>query len=399
MSPTLRYIAFFTVIAGLTGAVHYYLWARLVRDPALSGPWAKFATGLLVAMALCMFIGPLLARTVGGDTSRIWATAAFTWMGSLLLIMLLLGSSELARLGARLWFRFLGEPAPLDPERRLLLARLVGGGAALSWFGLTGVAVASAHSAPAIRRATVPLKRLPAGLNGLRIVQISDLHVSVTIRRDYVANVVQMANALQPDLVVLTGDLMDGSVEMLRDDIAPLADLKSRLGTFAVTGNHEYYSGADEWIAHFKTMGIRTLRNEHVTLGEGANTFDLAGIDDASAHRFGGDHGADLARAVEGRDERRELVLLAHQPRQITDAPKHGVGLQFSGHTHGGQIWPFGLLVKLVQPYLSGLHLHENATWIYVSKGTGYWGPPMRLGARHELSLITLESPARGPRL
>jgi uncharacterized protein len=395
MSPTIRYIIFISVVTALTGGVHYYLWTRLVRDPGLKGPWGRLATGLLIALALCMFVGPLLGRVLGGEASRLWATAAFSWMGALMLLMILLSGGELARLAARAWFKLNGNDMPLDPDRRVLLARLIGGGAAVGALGLSGIALAAASRPPKVVRVEVPLDRLPASMDGFRVVQISDLHVSATIRRPYVEKVVAMTNELQPDLVVLTGDLMDGSVEMLRDDFAPLGNFKSIHGTFAVTGNHEYYSGADRWIAHFNTLGIKTLRNEHVAIGESTGSvagFDLAGIDDSSAHRFGGDHGADLSAAVKGRDPRRELVLLAHQPRQVADAPQHGVGLQLSGHTHGGQIWPWGWVVRLVQPYVAGLHKHAANTWIYVSRGTGYWGPPMRLGAQHELTLLTLKS-------
>jgi uncharacterized protein len=180
---------------------------------------------------------------------------------------------------------------------------------------------------------------------------------------------------------------VDGSVSELREHIAPLAKLRARYGVYFVTGNHEYYSGADAWCAELERIGIRVLRNERVTIGENGASFDLAGIDDHSA--FGGDHGADLPRAVRGRDPTRELVLLAHQPRAIFDAVRHGVGLQLSGHTHGGQIWPWNYFVRLQQPVVSGLR-RFGETWLFVSNGTGYWGPPMRLLAPAEITQIRL---------
>ncbi len=395
MSPTVRYIVFVSVVSLLTGGVHYYLWTRLVRDVGLQGPLARLGTGVLIGLAAALFVGPLLARNVGGEVSRLSATVAFTWMGTLMLLMLLLGSGEFARWASGLVQRLVGsgnEETIASPERRLFFARMLGGGAAAGAFALGGTAYASAQREPKIVRVDVPLKRLPRALDGFKIVQISDLHVSATITRPYVEKVVELANRLQPDLVALTGDLMDGSVEGLANDFAPLGDLKSTHGSFAVTGNHEYYSGADGWIAHMTSLGIKTLRNEHVSIGDGDASFDLAGIDDRTAHRFGKGHGADIEAATNDRDSTRELVLLAHQPSQIHDVMGHDVGLQLSGHTHGGQIWPWGYLVRLVHPYLAGLHLHLGKTWIYVSRGTGYWGPPMRLAARHELTLLTLRS-------
>jgi predicted MPP superfamily phosphohydrolase len=157
---------------------------------------------------------------------------------------------------------------------------------------------------------------------------------------------------------------------------------------YFVTGNHEYFSGVDHWLAHLTTLGIRVLRNERVAIG-GADGFDLAGVDDWSAGRYGNGHGADLSRALEGRDRNRGLILLAHQPKQVFEAADAGVDLQLSGHTHGGQMFPFGYLVKLQQPYVAGFHIHQG-TALYVSRGTGYWGPPMRVGSPAEITHIEL---------
>ncbi|HAN30173.1 MAG TPA: metallophosphoesterase, partial [Myxococcales bacterium] len=252
----------------------------------------------------------------------------------------------------------------------------------------------NANALPQVKHVEVKLSNLPAHLDGFTIVQISDLHVSATIRRPYVERVVAMSNALKPDLVALTGDLMDGSVPQLRDEIAPLADLTSRFGSLFCTGNHEYYSGVEPWLVELRRIGIRTLRNEHVEIGalDDAQGLIVAGIDDAQAARFGGGHGPDVARALSGVATERAVVLLAHQPKSVHEAAEHAVDLQLSGHTHGGQIWPFGYLVRLAQPYVSGLHQHNKLTQIYVSRGTGYWGPPMRLGAPSEVTYLTLKT-------
>jgi uncharacterized protein len=197
-----------------------------------------------------------------------------------------------------------------------------------------------------------------------------------------------------PDVVAITGDLVDGTVDELRDAVAPLGSLKAKYGVFFVTGNHEYFSGARAWVEELSRIGIRVLRNERVSIGEVGAAFDLAGVDDRSARRFSDDgHGEDLAKALSGRDEARAVVLLAHQPRTVLDAAAFGVDLQLSGHTHGGQIWPFGALVRLQQQFLAGLARHRD-TLIYVSRGTGYWGPPMRLFAPAEITQIVLRSAA-----
>jgi uncharacterized protein len=192
-------------------------------------------------------------------------------------------------------------------------------------------------------------------------------------------------NALDPDVVAITGDLVDGSVAELREHVAPLRDLRARYGVFFCTGNHEYYSGANEWVAELGTLGVKVLRNERVTIGEGEDVLDIAGVDDFNAPK----KGHDLKTAMHGRDPSREVVLLAHQPRSVFEAAEHDIGLQLSGHTHGGQIFPWNYLVRLQQPFVVGLHKLRD-TWVYVHRGTGYWGPPMRVGIKPEIAQITL---------
>ncbi len=257
--------------------------------------------------------------------------------------------------------------------------------------GLAAAAIRSGLARVAVRNVNVRLRRLPQKLDGLTIVQLTDVHVGPTIGRAFIEDIVARTNALAPDVIAITGDLVDGSVDDLRDAIAPLAGLKARYGVYFCTGNHEYYSGAPEWCAELTRIGVRVLRNERVTIGDGLDSIDLAGIDDESAHRFGEGHGADLARAVAGRDPARELVLLAHQPKAVLEAKEHGVGLQLSGHTHGGQIWPWNYAVRLQQPVVAGL-ARFGETQVYVSCGTGYWGPPMRLAAPAEITRITLQT-------
>jgi hypothetical protein len=381
------FVVFFLVLSLVIGGVHYYLWARLVRAPDLGPGWARWGTVLFVALALLIPLGMAAGRFLERPIAKIAAGAAFAWMGVAILLFFLLGASEFVR--AVVQGASVLADHPLDPARRTVLSRGIAGAVSLIAVGLAGFGTASALGEVALRRVKVPLRRLPASLSGLRIVQLSDVHIGPTLGAAWLAGVVRRVNALSPDVVVITGDLVDGSVADLRDQVAPLGALRAKYGVYFVTGNHEYYSGVDAWIAELSRLGVRTLRNERVSIGEGAESFDLAGVDDWSARRFGHGHGADLEAALAGRDPGRELVLLAHQPKQIFEAAQRGVGLMLSGHTHGGQIFPWGLFVRLDQPYVAGLAEHDGAH-VYVSRGTGFWGPPMRVAAPAEIAEIEL---------
>jgi predicted MPP superfamily phosphohydrolase len=282
-----------------------------------------------------------------------------------------------------------------QPDRRQFLSQALATGAALATSASTAFSIKEALGEVQVKNVRVQLARLPAAMHGFTIVQITDLHLGPTLRADFVRQIVSKVNQLDADLVAITGDLVDGTVEHLRDMVAGLADLRARHGVFFVTGNHEYYSGVDEWIEEIRRMGITVLRNERVSIGTAESSFDLVGVDDAHAHQFGKGHGEDVARAVQGRDPAREAVLLAHQPRTVFAAVRHGIGLQLSGHTHGGQLWPFGAFVRLQQPVVKGLAQIESV-WLYVSSGTGYWGPPMRLGAPAEITRVVLLSGPSG---
>lgn len=397
MGRAVSFFVFFAVALTLAASLHYYIWARLVRDVGLPPTAYRLLTALVVALFVSVPLTFWLSRSGLIETTRPVLLFAFGWMGLMFLTVVLLGFSELGKVAYELSLRAFTDHAPADPERRLAMSRMVGAGVALVAGGMGAVATHSGLTRLMTRNVTVRLSRLPERLNGLTIVQLSDVHVGPTIRRGFIERVVERCNELSPDLVVITGDLVDGSVAQLREHVAPLQQLRAKHGVYFVTGNHEYYSGASAWCAELSRLGIRVLRNERVSIGDGDDSFDLAGVDDYSAHRFGGGHGADLARAVEGRDVTRELVLLAHQPREVFEAQKHGVGLQLSGHTHGGQMWPWNWLVRLQQPVVSGLERFGD-TQIYVSNGTGYWGPPMRLGAPAEITRITLQREAAATR-
>jgi predicted MPP superfamily phosphohydrolase len=340
-------------------------------------------------------IGLFVLRRSPGAALRPLLWASLIWMGSLFLLFLTLLATD----GLRFAFWALRRAKGLEPmngQRRRFLARLAAGGAVAATTGLGAWAVHSAVGPIAVRRVEVPLRRLGRGHDGVTIAQLTDLHIGPTIGRRHLEAIVQSTNALNPDIIAITGDLVDGSVEQLRDAVAPLAQLRARFGVYFVTGNHEYYSGARQWVEELTRLGVRVLRNERVEIAYNGTTFDLAGVDDHSAERYPEDgHGEDLPRALRDRDPGRLVVLLAHQPRTVLASARFGVDLQLSGHTHGGQLWPLGALVRLQQRFIAGLHRHVN-THIYVSRGTGYWGPPMRMGAPAEIAQIVLRADPAG---
>ncbi len=390
--PRWLQIAMFVVLSlGVQVSLHYYLWRRLARDTGASKQLRRIA-----AVAICV-LAAMIPLTIWGSRyievaiGRTIGWPAFIWMAIAFMLFLCLVAIDSLVLLARLTSR-LAKPDPVDPNRRAFLARLFGGVAFTASSCATGVGVGEALGLIQVKTVDVSLSRLPKAMDGFVIVQITDLHVGYTIAREYVRSVVERVNQQVPDLIAITGDMVDGQVPDLRHAVAPLADLKARHGVFFVTGNHEYYAGVEQWVQHCTRLGMRVLRNECVPINWGAVGFDLAGIDDYNASRFGGGHGADLPRAVTGRDTKRELVLLAHQPRQVHDAVQHGVGLQLSGHTHGGQLWPWHYVAKLQQGgLLSGLSKHGH-TQLYISCGTGYWGPPVRIGAPPEITRIVLRA-------
>ncbi|MGA8114138.1 MAG: metallophosphoesterase, partial [Actinocatenispora sp.] len=280
----------------------------------------------------------------------------------------------------------------IDPARRLFLARslaLVAGAAAA---GTVGYGLWSQLSGPVIKHVTIPLGRLDPQIDGFRIAVLSDLHLGPILDRGYTERVVDAVNSHSPDLVTLVGDLVDGSVDELGPAVEPLRRLAAPHGAYFVTGNHEYYSGVTEWVDEIRELGVHPLRNEHTEIiGGRTAAFDLAGVNDATGGEYSPGEAPNYAAALRGRDPDQAVVLLAHQPVQVHDAARRGVDLQLSGHTHGGQLWPFHYAVRLQQPVVSGLARFDR-TWLYVTSGVGSWGPPVRVGARPDITIVTLRS-------
>lgn len=386
-------LLFLTLAGAVVGGLHYYFWIRLVRDTQLSGLSRQASTWALIALAALAVATPTLGRAVP-PVGRVLAWPGMVWLGAMFVLFVVLLGFDLGRLLVNLITRMAAGAHPFDPSRRVFNTRLLAGAALTGVSGVTAAAVRATRADVAVKRVEIALDRLPANMDGTKIVQLCDLHIGGLLRQDFVERVVATTNDLNPDIVAIVGDLVDGRVEKLLPVIAPMTNFKTRYGAYFVTGNHEYYtgSGARAWMDAIDGLGLRVLRNQHVSIGPANSGFDLAGVHDHGALRFPEQGpGEDVGQSLFGRDSARPVVLLAHQPVTIHSAARHGVDLQLSGHTHGGQIWPWGALVRLQQPFIRGLH-RVGGTQIYISCGTGYWGPPMRLGAPAEITEIVLRA-------
>ncbi|WPB80858.1 metallophosphoesterase [Archangium violaceum] len=388
----LRFFSFSTFIA--TGALlgHLYLYRRLVRDTVRSRALRLLAVTVFLSMTLLLLFRRKLLDALPVEFADALSVASYTWMGVALLLVISLLVLDLGRglvvLGQRL--RAPASP-PVDEERRRFLAQAVAGGAAVTGGGLAAYGSWRAFAPPMVTEVVLKVPKLPKALEGLSIVQLTDIHVGPFIQRRFMDELVRQANDLRPDLFAITGDLVDGDVPTLGGHVAALANLESRFGSFFVTGNHDYYSGDEEWSAFLGTLGIQVLRNRHVRIGDAGGSLDLIGVDDWSGGRRRGKKGYDLDQALTGRDPDRASVLLAHQPANFKVAAERGVDVQISGHTHGGQIVPMTLFIGLAWEHSAGLYQH-GGSHLYVSRGCGFWGPPMRVGSPPELVKLVLTS-------
>lgn len=358
----------------LIGGLHAYIGWRLLPALDLSAAGMALAIcGLLVSA--CLVPLGLLGRFV---VARQALADRLTWLGSLTMGLF---SSLLVLTVLRDVVQLVADAPSLTEPTAIAVLGLA------SLFTLVGYV--NARRVARVVRVDIPLANLPEELAGFTIVQLSDIHVGPTIKRDYVQAIVDRVNQLDVDLVAITGDVVDGSVEQLRAHTAPLGALRSRYGSYFVTGNHEYYSGATTWMRELERIGLRGLHNRHVVIAHQGARFVLAGVTDFSAGAFDVEQASDPVAALAGSPPDLLRILLAHQPRSAAAAETAGFDLQLSGHTHGGQFWPWNLFVQLQQPFTAGLH-RLGRLMVYTSRGTGYWGPPKRFGAPSEITVLRL---------
>ncbi len=444
-----------SVVALLAGA-HWYVWRRLVRDTTAPGSVLRRVGTVAAVLLPVLAVGALVGARAGAPfwVQQVVAWPGYLWLAVLLYLVMALVVGEAVRPLLRRALRrrepaapadgtpaagspatgrgpdagagqaappraaagasaapapgpgdtdTVTQPAPPVPmapvapggpggstasgdfSRRLFVSRVVGAGAAAAALGTVGYGTHGVMRGPRLKRVRVPLAKLPRSAHGFRIAVVSDVHLGPVLGRAHTQRIVDTINSAQPDLVAVVGDLVDGSVADLGHAAEPLARIRSRHGTFFVTGNHEYFSGAEQWVEHVRELGMRPLENDRVEIAG----FDLAGVNDIAGESEG--QGPDFVRALGDRDRTRASVLLAHQPVVVHDAVRHGVDLQLSGHTHGGQLWPGNYIAARANPTVAGLERYGD-TQLYVSRGAGAWGPPVRVGADSDITVVELAS-------
>ena len=375
-----RRSVFLTVLVTVLLLLHGVPWWRLVLAP--HWPAGVTAAGTVVAVAALVGFPVAMWQGHGRHHRDGLAVAGDTWLGVIwqLFVWTVLGLLVDAALAA----------AGLSNPGR---DRWVAGGVVVWVVLLCSWGMWQARRVPPVKTVDVTLARLAPAFDGLKLVLIADTHFGPINRAGWSARLVNRVNALQPDVLVHAGDLADGSVDQRRAQVAPLGTATGRLGKFYITGNHEYSSGAQDWVDHMATLGWTVLHNRHVVLEIGGSRLVIAGIDDLTARGSGvPGHGADLPAALDGIAAEDPVILLAHQPKSVRMSAPAGVDLQLSGHTHGGQIWPFHLVVRAEQGALAGLSRHGQRTTLYTSRGSGFWGPPFRIFAPNEISALVLHS-------
>jgi predicted MPP superfamily phosphohydrolase len=373
---------FIVVVICIVGLLHAYIGWRILPDLPLPAIYAVLGGFWLLLSFVLIPLGLLSRAITMQPLSDRLAWAGMLAMGFFSSLLVLTILRDIALL--------LAEPLHLNRAFLTFLTHDSAIAVPLVAFAVSLIGFFNARRVAAVRRVDVPIANLPLALHGFTIAQISDVHVGATIKRPYLEAIVDKVNHLQPDMIAVTGDLVDGSVARLHTHTAPLANLVARHGTYFVTGNHEYYSNAEEWVAEIKRLGIAVLANQHVLLRHEHATVLVAGVNDYGAHHFDAAQRSDPQAALKGAPSQIAVkILLAHQPRSAEAAAEAGFDLQLSGHTHGGQFFPWNFFVPMQQPFTAGLNRWHDM-WVYTSRGTGYWGPPKRLWAPSEIALLRL---------
>jgi predicted MPP superfamily phosphohydrolase len=385
---------FLVILSVVLALVHLYLWKRLVKDTTASGRIRWLLTVVLIGLAVLLVATLALPRVIGLNHAGWYAWPGYLWFAVAVYLFLILLVLEPVRFALRR--RTQSTPneaahdAPPAVNRRVFLARTSALAAGAASVGLVGVGAATALGPPDMLAVPVRLRRLDPVFDGYRIAVVSDIHLGPLAGRSHTERIVRMINESEPDLVAIVGDLVDGTVGELGSAAEPLRDLVSRDGSFFVTGNHEYFvDDTAEWLRELERLGVHPLHNENTAISRGSAAFDLAGVNDIAGKSIS--DGPDFDRALAGTNAARPTILLAHQPVLVGQAASRGVDLQLSGHTHGGQMWPFHYVVRAVQPSLAGLSTVDG-TQLYVSRGAGFWGPPVRIGAPPDITVVTLST-------
>ena len=404
--PAERTCVFIVVLSAVLGLIHVYLWKRLIKDTTRSGRTRWILTTILIAPATLLLATLIAPRAFGLTESGWFAWPGYFWFGLAAYLFLTLLVLEPVRLALRGWTK--EEPptettaiTATDPvaaeehtaspalNRRVFLARVSAVAAGAASVGLVGVGASNALGPPDLLQVSVRLRKLDPAFNGFRIAVVSDIHLGPLSGRKHTERIVEMINETAPDLVAIVGDVVDATVDELGPAAEPLQDLHSREGTFFVTGNHEYFvEDPFSWLRELERLDVQPLRNENTPIRRGTAAFNLAGVNDFAGESHS--DAPDFDRTLSGLDPSGPTILLAHQPVLIEEAAERGVDLQLSGHTHGGQMWPFHYIVRLVQPSLAGLSTVDN-TQLYVTRGAGFWGPPVRIGAPPDITVLSLQ--------
>jgi predicted MPP superfamily phosphohydrolase len=378
--------------------LYIYMGRRLIKPANLTGRqnWiAWFVIGIIpltqpISFFLRQISNDSLLTTVFSWTSYIgFGFFSFVLAGVVFRDLLLVATKSYRTIQSYINKKRKISDKSFNPERRLFMLNATNMGIIGTAAMMTGYGVYEARRKPILEKVTVPLAGMGSGQDSFKIAQFTDIHAGYTIKRGFIQSAVEQVNNLGADVIVFTGDMVDGTVQNLRDDVAPLKELDAPYGVYYVTGNHEYYSGAEAWIEEMDRLGFTVLLNDHKLIQFNDTRILMAGVTDYRAESIIPEHKSDPTKAMGDARDSDVKLLLAHQPKSIFTAAELGYDLQISGHTHGGQYIPWSFLVTLDQPYIKGLHKHKN-TWIYVNRGTGYWGPPIRVGIPSEVTLITL---------
>ncbi len=383
-----RFAIVFSIISVIVTGSSYLLLKKRLN---LGESGNNFLFWFHAIATVLMILGPIFFRVYRASVDSTFnfgiQFAQYYLMGWIGVIVIGFGIAEIIHLTVE----------KFDPSKRIFLSEGVAKGllATISLSSLVGFA--QLKLGPKIEKVTIKLPNLPKTFDGFTIAQLSDVHIGPLLDKEFARKIVDMTMDLKADLIALTGDFVDGSIEQLQDHVLPLKDLRAEHGVYFITGNHEYYSGADEWMNHFESFGFHVFRNSNKiiekTNGNGENEkFLLAGVFDIQGERFSPDHKTDPFKAAQHHEEVSCKILLAHNPNTIKQAREAGFHLQLSGHTHAGQFYPFSWIARMVHQYYEGLYSVNEKTQIYVNRGTGFWGPPNRLGKTSEITLITLKS-------